>query len=276
MKGYTDLLREAVERKGTLLCFGMDPVIERMKVDRSEDIAAGIYGYFSRILHAISDRVSAVKPNLGFYLQYGLDGISALLRLVRLSRSLNLPVIIDGKIGDIGRTSAAYAGFIFDQVGADAVTLNPYMGYDALAPFFEYDENGFYVLALTSNPGARDFQYSRVDSGAPLYDKILREICAWNRRHNAVGAVIGATHREFGECLSVIRETGCELPLLVPGVGAQGASYGRTLELLNAAGYDSGIVRINASSAVSYAHEKYGGADIEEAALKAVNDILAH
>jgi orotidine 5'-phosphate decarboxylase subfamily 2 len=274
MKGFLEKLREEWVKKGSLFCFGMDPVVERMKINPSSELSEEIYRYFSRILHAILEKVSAVKPNAGFYLQYGQAGLSALLRLVRFSRSLGLPVIIDGKIGDIGNTSKAYARFVFDLLEGDGITLNPYMGYDALAPFFSYGDKGFYILALTSNEGARDFQYRALSTGMTLYDCVIQEICAWNRVHPSVGAVIGATHREFRECIEKIKAERCTLPLLVPGVGAQGGSYRQIERELEDIGYDREIVRINASSSISYAHEIYTGLSVEEASFRAMEDLL--
>jgi len=274
MKQFLDTLREEYEKKNTLLCFGMDPVIERMRIDPTGRIDVEIYNYFSGILDVISGKISAVKPNLGFYLQYGQQGLTALTRLIRFSHGLELPVIVDGKIGDIGATSEAYARFVFELLHGDGLTLSPYLGYDSLAPFFSYTDKGFYVLALTSNRGARDFQYTSLDTGIPLYEKVIQEICAWNKSHRSVGAVVGATHLEFGDCVGMIKSLGFSIPLLVPGVGAQGGSYQKTLHALHASGYDPSIVRINASSSISYAHERYPEHGVEEAALRAVEDIL--
>ncbi|MBN2323758.1 MAG: orotidine-5'-phosphate decarboxylase [Spirochaetes bacterium] len=274
MSDYIDLLIRSEERKGSMLCFGMDPVIERMPIDGSKPLSDEITGYFGRILDAVADRISAVKPNVAFYLQYGGHGLTALRVLVREAKRHKLPVIIDAKCGDIGRTSAAYAGFVFETLGGDAVTLNPLMGDDSLEPFFAYPDRGFYVLALTSNPGADMIQRARLEDGKTVSDRLLELICGWNKTVRSAGAVIGATQNEFGRLIRRIKDTGLQIPLLVPGVGAQGGSYGRIEEILCACSYDRGVVRINASSSISYAHEKYPDLSPQEAARKACEEIL--
>lgn len=275
MLPYIEKIKNAKERAGSLLCFGMDPVVERMRIDPSKNLADEIVRFFSEILYAIAPKISAVKPNIAYYLQYGQEGLKALSSLISNAKSLDLPVIIDAKVGDIDRTSAAYARFLFDILGGDAVTLNPYMGYDALKPFFKYEGRGCYVLALTSNPGASDFQLERLASGARFYESTIEKICSWSKSGAPAGAVIGATQDGFRACVERINDLGCRLPLLIPGVGAQGASYAETLQVLDELGYESGIVRINASSSISYACERYPSLKPEEASVMAVEEILA-
>lgn len=273
---YLRKLGEEYERKGTVLCFGMDPVVERMDIDGSLNLADEITRYFVRIIDGVKSRISGVKPNLGFYLQYGISGLQALSRVSEHAASSGLPVILDAKVGDIGRTSEAYARFAFDVLKADAVTLNPYMGRDALEPFFRYEDRGYYVLALTSNPGSRDFQFLNLTStGAPLYDLVLDRIFSWNEVRNSTGAVLGATQTALGKCARRIMKAGCSIPLLIPGVGAQGGSYAGVCGELDRADYDMDIVRINASSAISYACEKYPNLKPDEAACRAVEEILS-
>ena len=272
--GFLDKLRDVWAKKETLLCFGMDPVIERMPIDSSRDLSDEIVSYFSKILREISGMISAVKPNVAFYLQYGSKGLSALQRLIQFAHSMDLPVIIDAKIGDIGRTSKAYARYVFEVLMGDAVTLNPYMGYDSLEPFFTFGDKGYYVLALTSNQGAHNFQYSDLAAGMTLFEYVIQEICNWNKNHPSLGAAIGATHEEFQRCVEGIVSEKCSIPLLVPGVGAQGGSYGKIKSILEESQYDSAIVRINASSSISYAHERFPESSIEEAAYSAAEEIL--
>ncbi len=261
-------------QKGTMLCFGMDPVLERMKIDTSKNLADEIAGYFMRILETIVQYVSAVKPNVAYYLQYGTDGMKALSDLITHAKKLELPVIIDLKAGDIGRTSAAYARFVFEVIDGDALTLNPYMGYDAIEPFLQYTDRGFYVLALTSNPGSMDFQNIELKDGGSLFEHVIEKICDWSRSCDSIGAVVGATGTEFKGCIAEIVKTSRLVPLLIPGVGAQGGSYGEVKKVLDEYKYDSGIVRINVSSALSYAYERYGSVSYEEAALMAAQDIM--
>jgi orotidine-5'-phosphate decarboxylase len=274
MNSYLEKLQSEWSKKGTLLCFGMDPVIERMRIDSSKDLTDEIVNYFSKILHEISGKISAVKPNVAFYLQYGSKGLAALIKLVAIARSMELPVIIDAKVGDIGRTSTAYAKYIFEVLEGDAVTLNPYMGYDSLEPFFNHKEKGFYILALTSNNGARDFQYEKLGTGKSLYETVIQSVCSWKKNHDSLGAVIGATQEEFESCIQKLIDGGCMIPLLVPGVGAQGGSYKTIETILDSNHYNLGIIRINASSSISYAHEKYPAPTVEESSRLAVEELI--
>lgn len=274
MNSFLEKLQNTREAKNTLLCFGMDPVVERMKIDTSKSLSDEIVGYFSRILNEIAPKVTAVKPNIGFYMQYGFEGMKALQKLIERAKEIELPVIIDAKIGDIGKTSLAYAKYVFEVLDGDAVTLSPYMGYDSLEPFFSYKEKGFFILALTSNPGARDFQFIELKSGKRLYEHVIESVCMWSKDHNSVGAVIGATQDRSERCIEAICATGKPIPLLVPGVGTQGGSYQKIDKMLEKNRYNRGIVRINASSSISYAHERFPSFSIEEAAYLAIEEIL--
>ena len=274
MHQYLDKLQNEQARKNTMLCFGMDPVIERMKIDTSKNLTDEITTFFSRILDEIAGKISAVKPNVAFYLQYGADGLLALVEIIKKSKQMGLPVIIDAKIGDIGKTSEAYAKYIFDILNGDAVTLSPYLGYDSLEPFFTRQDKGFYLLALTSNKGAHYFQFEKLGSGERLFEYVLQSICTWGNRHKSMGAVIGATHEEFRGCIQLLNGEECSIPLLIPGVGTQGGSYSEINEILDNLRYNTGIVRINASSSISYAHERFPSLNIEEASRKAVEEIM--
>ena len=273
MHQYLDKLQNEQARKNTMLCFGMDPVIERMKIDTSKNLTDEITTFFSRILDEIAGKISAVKPNVAFYLQYGADGLLALVEIIKKSKQMGLPVIIDAKIGDIGKTSEAYAKYIFDILNGDAVTLSPYLGYDSLETFFTRQDKGFYLLALTSNKGAHYFQFEKLGSGERLFEYVLQSICTWGNRHKSMGAVIGATHEEFKSCIQLLSSTESSIPLLIPGVGTQGGSYSEINEILDNLRYNTGIVRINASSSISYAHERFPSLNIEEASRKAVEEI---
>jgi orotidine 5'-phosphate decarboxylase subfamily 2 len=270
---YARRLETSYAENRTMLCFGMDPVIERMGTEGSRGTEEEIFYYFSTILSALSGSISTVKPNAGFYLQYGTAGIRAMKRLIDLSQSLGMTVIVDLKAGDIGRTSAAYARFVFEELKGDAVTLNPYMGFDALEPFARHDDRGVYVLALTSNPSIVDLQLSRLETGQMLFEKVLEKIGSWSQKHRGIGAVIGATQKDFDACLKAILRQGRPVPLLIPGVGTQGGSYVEIRRRLEKAGYPLEIVRINASSAIAYAHERFPSLSFEEAAVRAVQEL---
>jgi len=274
MQAYIEKLFQESEKKETLLCFGMDPVIEKMNIDSSKNLSEEIAGYFIRIYCTIKHSVSAVKPNAAFYFQYGKEGLFALTKLVKYMKKEGVPVIIDAKLGDIGKTSIAWARFVFEVLQGNAVTVNPYMGFDALSPFFNYNDRGFYVLALTSNQGTKDFQFLTLKNGMKLYQKVLQKITVWNQENEGVGAVIGATQKTLNEAIKFLCQSGRTLPLLIPGVGAQGGSYSWVKSVIEDSGYPSGVVRINVSSAISYAREKFPEYSTCDAAELAVEEIL--
>ncbi len=270
---YLQKLHDTYAKRKTLLCFGMDPVVERMKIDSSRNFSDEIVRYFSNILDAIDPKIAAVKPNLGFYLQYGHAGLSALVELVARAKAKGLPAIIDAKIGDIGKTSQAYAKFIFEIVGGDAVTLSPYLGSEALKPFLAAHSTGCYILALTSNPGAKDFQLEKIKPETCLYEYVLKMICSWNSEYPSAGTVLGATQDSFRRAVSLIKEHPSSLPLLVPGVGAQGGDYNKIVRILQEEDYSAEKVRINVSSSLSYAHERFPSLSVEEASFRAAEEL---
>ena len=270
---YVQLLSETCSRSRSVLCFGMDPVIGRMRIDASKHVGDEIVRYFSTILESIYKRIAAVKPNAAYYLQYGSSGLQALSKLTKFAKGFGLPVIIDLKAGDIGRTSAAYARFVFEEIGGNAVTLNPYMGFDAIEPFTAFKDRGMYILALTSNPSTGDFQTQALQSGKRLFEHVLDTVSSWSELHGGVGAVIGATQRDFAVCIERLQQKGSSIPLLIPGIGAQGGSYTDTMHILASKEYGQEYVRINASSSISYAHERYTHVGFDEAADMAIDEL---
>ncbi|MFA7329894.1 MAG: orotidine-5'-phosphate decarboxylase [Candidatus Delongbacteria bacterium] len=214
-------------RCGTRLCLGLDLDPERIP-DRYQSLPDPLGALGADIVEATADLVAAFKPNAAFYEQQGPAGWQSLTELVARIGSRAF-VIVDAKRGDIGNTSARYARAFFDRMGAHALTLAPYMGRDSVEPFLAgraapVDQlgpgMGAYVLALTSNPGAADFQLLPVD-GRPLYWRVLEMLERWNSGWAAgrLGAVVGATRAEE---LAAVRQAFPALPLLIPGVGAQG------------------------------------------------------
>jgi orotidine-5'-phosphate decarboxylase len=239
---FVDKLTAAVRRNDSLLCVGLDPDPALMPV---QDIAE-----FNRaIIDATMDLVCCYKPNLAFYEARGAEGWDALRQTLAAIPS-HIPVIADAKRGDIGNTSAAYAYAIFDVLGCDAMTVNAYGGHDAVAPFLEYEDRGVIIWCRSSNPSAGDLQDLEVEyQGAkrPLWQVVA--ICAreWNEAEN-VGIVIGAT---YPSQLAEARRLCPDMPILVPGVGAQDGSLADSVR----AGLDArgeGAI-INVSRAVLYA-----------------------
>ncbi|HET6493877.1 MAG TPA: orotidine-5'-phosphate decarboxylase [Thermoleophilia bacterium] len=252
---FFDKLERAARKNGSLLCVGLDPDPALMPID---DVAA-----FNRaIIEATSDFVCAYKPNLAFYEALGEKGMAA-LRETLAGIPDDIPVIADAKRGDIGNTAKAYARALFDELGFDAVTVNPYLGGDAVEPFLEREEKGAFILCRTSNPGARDFQDLPVSDGGesrPLFEAVAEAAARWNTRGNA-GLVVGATYPEE---LRRVRQICPEMTFLVPGVGAQGGDVAAVMTNgLDARG--AGLV-INVSRQVLYASK---GRDFAQAAGEA-------
>jgi orotidine-5'-phosphate decarboxylase len=239
--GFIEMAVHASERAASLVCVGLDTDTGRLP-----DGLAGPSGAleFNRgIIQATSDLVCAYKPNSAFYEAMGAEGCEVLENTCRAIPS-HIPVILDVKRGDIGNTAEKYASAAYDHIGAHAVTVNPYMGFDAVRPFLRPGKCVF-VLCLTSNPSSRDFQ--TLDTGGmPLYERVARIAAAW-AEEGEIGLVIGATKPDE---LRRIREIVGEMPILIPGVGAQG---GDCAQVIGAAGAIPGRTIVNASREVLYA-----------------------
>lgn len=222
MTPFVQKLLAASERHRSLLCVGLDPEQDRMPAEyRKMDGAEAARAFSIAAIDATRDLAQAFKPNAAYFEQHGPDGVAALRDVIRHARE-HAPVVLDAKRGDIGSTSRAYAKAAFDALGADAVTVSPYMGEDSLDPFLERRDKGVFVLCRTSNAGGRDFQELADAQGVPLFERVVQKAREWNVRTGNVGLVAGAT---FPEQLARIRRAaGEDVPLLIPGVGAQGAS----------------------------------------------------
>ena len=208
---FVDKLANAVERNSSLLCVGLDPDPALMPI---EDVAA-----FNRaIIEATSDLVCAYKPNLAFYEALGESGWAA-LRATLAAIPPGLVVIADAKRGDIGNTADAYARAILDNLGADALTVNAWGGRDSIEPFVKRSDKGVFIWCRSSNPGAGDLQDLLVqeDGARPLWQALAMRAQEWNTSGN-IGLVMGAT---YPEQLGQARALCPDLPILVPGVGAQ-------------------------------------------------------
>jgi orotidine 5'-phosphate decarboxylase subfamily 2 len=235
--GFAARLDEAADRLGSLLCVGLDP-----HPGSFDGTAAD---FCRRVIDATIEAALAFKPNSAFFEAAGVDGLAQLATVVQHIGAERV-TILDAKRGDIGSTAEAYARAAFQVIGADAVTVSPYLGGDSVAPFLTDAERGAFVLCHTSNPGAKEFQGLEAD-GAPLYLHVARRALAWNEKGN-VGLVVGAT---APDALAAVRRAAPGLPFLVPGVGAQG---GDLVEAVRA-GADAngrGLV-INSSRGILYA-----------------------
>lgn len=253
-------LVEAQHTNNSLLCVGLDPDLSRFP----EAIVRGsdnpVRDFNRAIIDATSDLACCYKPNLGFYLPFGQAGIDALIDL-RQTVPSHIPVLLDAKVGDIDTTSAAYARAYFDEWKFDGVTVNPFMGHDSIAPILNYADRGIFILAKTSNAGSGFLQDQVVEAcQQPVSHLVTKSAVEWNLAGN-VGLVVGAT---YPEQLGAIRKLAPEMPILVPGVGAQAGE----LEASVQAGIDrnSAGLLINASRAISYASS---GEDYQDAARSA-------
>lgn len=264
---FRERLAHAQATSGSLLCVGLDPVVERFP-DQFGSSPGNIRHFNQLIIEATADLACCYKPNLGFYLPYGHDGIDALAHL-REDVPAEIPVLLDAKVGDIGTTTAAYARAYFDLWNFDAVTAHAYMGRDSLQPLLDYEDRAVFVLAKTSNPGSGLLQDRLLaGNGGPgetVAVAVTREAVSWETSGN-VGLVVGATYPSE---LATIRAAAPDLPILVPGVGAQ---RGDTVAAVRA-GLDAnraGLL-VNATRAINYASS---GTDFQDAARKAALAIL--
>ncbi|HET7494032.1 MAG TPA: orotidine-5'-phosphate decarboxylase [Candidatus Limnocylindrales bacterium] len=220
---YLERLAARTRVTGTVLCLGIDPDPDALPRGFSRDLA-GVEAFATMVLDAALPRATAVKPNLAFFEAFGSAGLAALERL-RARIPADVPVVADAKRGDIGSTAVRQAVALFDVLGADAVTVNPYVGSEAVMPLLDRSDRFAYLLCRTSNPGAGELLDLRVDADldrdAPaerLHERVARLATGWGPG-GTVGLVVGATAP--GE-LATIRSIATGLPFLVPGIGAQG------------------------------------------------------
>ena len=257
---FTEKLLTASRRNKSLLCVGLDPDPKLMP-DK-----VGIFEFNQAIIDATSDLVCAYKPNLAFYEALGSEGLDALKRTIKYIPE-DIPVIGDAKRGDIGNTAKAYAKTIFSNFNFDAATVNPYLGFDSIEPFIQYRDKGVFILCRTSNAGAVDFQSLRcqVENGhRPLFEIVALKAKQWNIYGN-IGLVVGATYPEE---LRLIRQIHPDMPLLIPGIGAQGGDLASTVRYGVDAQGEKAI--INSSRQIIYASREK---DFAEAARQVASEL---
>ncbi len=217
---FADRLAEAVGRAGAPVCVGLDPTLDDLPAPLSRD-AAGVREFCLQVMAATGPAAAAYKLNQAFFEALGPPGAAVLAEVIAEASQRAL-VILDGKRGDIGHTASAYARAAYDVLGARACTVNPYLGHDAVAPFLAVPGRLGFLLCRTSNPGAADLQDLAVGPKAePLYLHVARLAADWDRAGpgGTTGLVAGAT---WPEELARVRRVAPRLPILVPGVGAQG------------------------------------------------------
>jgi len=257
--------------QGRHLVVGLDTDLERIPDSVAPGAAAGerVVELNRRIVVATADLAAAYKPNAAFYEALGEEGFHVLEETVATirDRAPGAAVILDAKRADIGSTNAGYVAAVFDQLGADAVTVHPYLGGEALAPFLDRRDKLVFVLARTSNPGAGELQ-DLVADGLPLYRHVARAVAGdWNAAGNC-GLVVGATYPD--ELRAIREDVPADMPILIPGVGAQGGDVIAVVAANREAG--SGAFLIAASRSILYAS---AGEDFAEAARSAAQSLDA-
>ncbi len=232
------------------MCVGLDPDPELMPAGFAGK-KDGLYAFNREIIDATHDLACCYKPQIAFYASRG--GEKQLEQTIACLKDRGIPVLLDAKRGDVGNTARHYAMEVFDRYGADAVTINPYMGLDSMAPYLDYKDRGVFILCRTSNAGGADLQDRLLETGARIYEHIAYEAAnSWNYNGN-VGLVVGATHPAE---LARIRTIAGEMTFLLPGVGAQGADIAATM----AAAKGGGMI-VSASRSILYASKDGDFAD---------------
>lgn len=268
---FTEMLQAAQRRNGSMLCVGLDPEPTRFPAQLKGD-AGRIFDFCARIVDATGDLAIAFKPQIAYFAAHGAEAqLEQLMRHMRASFP-QVPVILDAKRGDIGSTAQQYAREAFERYGADAVTLSPFMGFDSVQPYLEFEGKGAFLLCRTSNPGGDDLQNQRLASvpGEPLlYEHIARLAQGpWNT-NGQLGLVVGATYPAE---IERVRQLAPTLPLLIPGIGAQG---GDAVATVKAGWREDAPIVVSSSRAILYASS---GEDFAEAARREATrtrDLLA-
>lgn len=259
-------LKQGQLKNNSMLCVGLDVDPRRVPSAYSGSVK-GLFDFTKKIIDATSDLVAAYKPNMAFFEAMGAEGLSLLKTICdRIPEDVTL--ILDAKRADIGNTSAQYAAGLYKHFKADWVTVNPYMGHDSLRPFLDYRDRGVFVLCLTSNPGSADFQMLDC-GGQPLYMRVCEKARQWNTNNN-IGLVVGATHPDQ---LGQIRNASDDMPLLIPGIGAQGGALERAV--MDGSANFTRPALLNVSRSVLYASDGDDFADkaraSAESMLKQIN-----
>jgi orotidine-5'-phosphate decarboxylase len=245
---FCQKLSEIIKKQNSLVCIGLDSDFRKLPAFlKSEKNPQFLFN--KAVIDATHDLICAYKPNTAFYEARGVEGVTDLYKTCQyLKRNYpEIVLIIDAKRADIGSTNNDYAEFVFDYLQADAITLHPYLGQEAVRPFLDRKDKGSIILCRTSNPGAGEFQDLKVE-GKPLYQVVAKQVVEkWNANNNC-GLVAGAIYpEELGE----IRKIAPKLPLLIPGIGAQGGDLEKTIR--NGVDEDKGNAIINSSRGIIFA-----------------------
>ena len=255
---FAERLAGLCEERRSHVCIGLDPLPERLPaaVRGADD---PVFAFNKAIVDTTVDLVPVYKPNFGFYEAMGLEGLHSLKKTIDYVRGRAI-VLGDAKRGDIDSTAVAYARGMFEAFGLDACTVNAYQGHDAVAPFLAYRDRGVFVLCRTSNRSGAELQECDV-GGETVYERVARLAVGWNEAGNAA-LVVGATYPEE---MARVRAIAADLPILIPGVGAQGGDAAASARAAR-----GGPFVISSSRAIIYASD---GPDFAEAARRAAEQL---
>ncbi len=249
------------------ICVGLDTDKDKIP-DHLKKLKDGEYHFNKEIIEATKDAAAAFKINFAFYEKNGVNGIRTLEKTLALIPS-DVLTIADAKRGDIGNTSLMYAKSIFDYYNFDSITINPYMGTDSVEPFLNYQDKLIFILALTSNRGANDFQKEKLTDGSFLFQKVISKVHLWNKSQNC-GIVFGATNdSELKENLDLIGN----LPVLLPGIGTQGGDLNNVVQLFKSKMNNKFL--INVSRGILYKSNENNFAAIAREELINYNSVIS-
>jgi len=247
---FPELIAASIETRDSLVCVGLDPDLSRMPASLVDGRSPGeaIVEFNKQVIEATSEFAAIYKPNLAFYVQYGVEGFQALME-TRALIPQGTPALLDCKIGDISTTMEPFARAYLDNANFDAITVNPYLGSESLEPLFSREGKGLFILCKNSNPGSGEIQNLELTTGELLFAKIAAKVVEWNENSAAsLGLVAGATYPAE---MVTIREIAPDLLILIPGIGSQAGDLAAALD----AGLDSrgGGVLINSYRSITYA-----------------------
>jgi orotidine-5'-phosphate decarboxylase len=272
---FIEQLRQAERTNGSLLCVGLDPEPAKFPAAMQGD-ASKIYDFCAAIVDATADLVIAFKPQIAYFAAHGAEAQLERLMAHMRRTAPEVPIILDAKRGDIGSTAEQYAKEAFERYGADCVTLSPFMGFDSVQPYLKYHGKGAFLLCRTSNPGGDDLQNQRLaglDGQPTLFEHIASLVQGpWNL-NGQLGLVVGATYPEE---IERVRQVAPTVPLLIPGVGAQGGDAVATVKAgyRAANGETTAPIVVNSSRAVLYASSGANFAQAARAAAISTRDQL--
>ncbi len=272
---FVDLLARAEQQNGSMLCVGLDPEPGRFPAGMKGD-ASRIYDFCAAIVDATADLVIAFKPQIAYFAAHRAEAQLEQLMAHMRRAAPQVPVILDAKRGDIGSTAEQYAIEAFERYGADAVTLSPFMGFDSVQPYLQHQGKGAFLLCRTSNPGGDDLQNQRLADlpGAPLLYEHIAALAngSWNT-NGQLGLVVGATYPAE---VARVRVLAPHLPLLIPGVGAQGGDAVATVRAAWRAvqGRTIAPTVVNSSRAILYASSAHDFAAAARAEALKMRDLL--